>query len=363
MLDLQTFVLSNLNWREKLVEPPYCLKIQDKEGYVMFSYNMIDSDFSIKLVRESRGIILDSADNFNVACMAFEKFFHYSDKLAAKIDFASARIEEKVDGSILKWWYAKRLNCWMLSTNNMIDAREATVSKDFNKTFNDLFEEAMSKLTLDVSKLIKSEYFQYTFVFEIVSPYNRIVVPYRDVAIYHIGIRNNITLQEEHVDVGIQKPTIYTFNTLEDCIAHAKQLPFNEEGYVVVDKFWNRIKVKSVNYLAAHHMKNNGVVTYSRVLDMIRAEQHDDFLAIFPEYSEHFDKVIPKWSEFLKQCASDIEFASNNPFPTRKDYAVWAKRHKYPALLFAWLDKKVKTVSEYIKDVQSEKLLKLMGME
>jgi len=325
---------------------------------------MIDSNFSLKIVQEARGIILDSTDNFKVVCFSFMKFFNAQEQLAAKIDWASAEVQEKRDGSLIKCWYSERTikphreSGWMVSTSGMIDARDAEASKDFNKTFYDLFVIAASKVGLSLSDLNKD----YTYMFELTSPYNRVVVPYSETEIYHIGTRNNLTHQELDIDIGIKKPKKYTFYSLEDCIENAKNLPFKEEGFVVVDKFWSRVKVKSVNYLAAHHMKNNGVVTYSRVLDMIRAEQHDDFLAIFPEYKEHFEVVLPKYVDLLKQCVCDIEWASQNPFPTRKEYAVWATRHKYPALLFAWLDKKIKTSEEFIKNVPSEKLLKIMGL-
>jgi len=356
MLELQQFILSNPNWRGTLSQPPYCLKINEKEGLVILNYNTIDSNFLLKLVQEARGIILDSTDNFKVVCYSYNKFFNAQDPLAAKIDWASAEVQEKLDGSLLKVWYARKE--WHVSTNGMIDARDAEASKDFNKTFYDLFIEAKAKTTLDFDTLNKD----YTYMFELTSPYNRVVVPYSETEISHIGTRDNISFKEYELDIGIKKPKKYKFGSLEECVENAKKLPFNEEGYVVVDKFWSRVKVKSVNYLAAHHMKNNGVVTYSRVLDMIRAEQHDDFLAIFPEYSEHFEKVLPKYVDLLKQCACDIEWASQNPFPTRKEYAVWATHHKYPALLFAWLDKKIKTPEEFIKNVPSEKLLKLMGI-
>jgi hypothetical protein len=95
---------------------------------------------------------------------------------------------------------------------------------------------------------------------------------------------------------------------------------------------------------------------------MIRAEQHDDFLSIFPEYAKHFDTVLIKYQLLLHECSSSIEYAQNNKFPTRKDFAAWATRHKYPALLFSWLDGRVKKVEDYLKEVPSDKLLKVMGL-
>jgi len=44
-------------------------------------------------------------------------------------------------------------------------------------------------------------------------------------------------------------------------VAAAEALPFDEEGYVVVDANWHRAKVKSLAYLQVHHLADNGNVS------------------------------------------------------------------------------------------------------
>ena len=46
---------------------------------------------------------------------------------------------------------------------------------------------------------------QNTYMFELVSPYNRIVVPHESIDLYNIGTRDNVTLHELEVDIGIKK--------------------------------------------------------------------------------------------------------------------------------------------------------------
>ena len=76
MLNLQTFIRENENWRELISEKPYCIKVTEKEGLVCFKYSQIDSDFNEPLVRECRGIILEK-DTWNVVAYAFNKFFNF----------------------------------------------------------------------------------------------------------------------------------------------------------------------------------------------------------------------------------------------------------------------------------------------
>ena len=57
MLELQKFILKNPNnWEDLLSNSPYYLKIKRKDGLVIFNYNQIKSDFSLAIVKESRGV-------------------------------------------------------------------------------------------------------------------------------------------------------------------------------------------------------------------------------------------------------------------------------------------------------------------
>ena len=75
MLELQKFMQEHDNWAELLAAEPYNLKISYYEKLVMFKYNQLTADFSIPLVREARGIILERKSPYRVICWPFEKFF------------------------------------------------------------------------------------------------------------------------------------------------------------------------------------------------------------------------------------------------------------------------------------------------
>jgi len=98
---LVDYIKAHPAWRKELVEKPYCLTIKDKGQYTIFSYSQIDSDFYNKVVRVSRGIILKDVDTDPVVvCHAFDKFGNYGEGYADTIDWASARVQEKVDGCL-----------------------------------------------------------------------------------------------------------------------------------------------------------------------------------------------------------------------------------------------------------------------
>ena len=62
---------------------------------VQFRYDQIDSPMGLRMCQEARGVILDSADNWNVVARPFDKFFNVEEGHAAKIDWSTARAQEK----------------------------------------------------------------------------------------------------------------------------------------------------------------------------------------------------------------------------------------------------------------------------
>lgn len=358
LLKLIEFINNHPNWEELLQQKPYCITIKRKDNFIIFNYNQIESDFYNPIVKECRGIILENK-TFKPVCVPFFKFANYGEGYADKIDWSSARVQEKVDGSLIKVWYCN--GEWHVSTNGMIDAEDAPIQGcTAYSNYYDLFMEALKKYNFSFDNLNKN----YTYMFELVSPYTRIVVYYPEIDIRHIGTRDNITLQELDIDIGIPKPKQYNFSSLEECVKNAKQLPFSQEGYVVVDANWHRIKVKSLAYLAVHHLKNNGQLVKARVLDLIRTNEHHEFLSYFPEYIDDFKAIEEKYNNFMRNVLKSIEEAKEikSKVQTRKDYALWATKQIYPPILFMYYDGKIdkNNIQKYIQDMPTDKLLQLI---
>lgn len=315
VLNLINFIKNNINWKKLLSEPPYCIKMQEDDNFILLKYDQINSDFSNDIVKECRGIILDK-NNLKVVCFPFVKFFNVDEPNADNIDWNSARVQEKIDGSIMKLWYYNEK--WRLSTNGCINADNAELSFKTNKykTFGDLFWDIFDKNILN--RLNKNR----TYMFELVSPYNRVVVEYNRLDLYHIGTRNNITMDELEEDIGIKKPIQYKLNSEEEVKNAANKLKLDHEGYVVVDKYYHRVKIKSPLYVKAHYMVSSGF-NANKIIDLIRENEQEEFLAYFPYYrpditlmediiQNYIDKITNNWKDIIK-------FKRNNPI--RKDIA------------------------------------------
>lgn len=359
---LLEFINSNPDWKQQLQQSPYNITIREDNGFVLFMYG-IGSDFSIPLVLECRGIIIRE-ETKDIVCFPFTKFFNVQEQYAAKVDWDSAVVQEKIDGSIIKLWYDFKNDGWIVSTNGTIYAEDAelmTPNTDI-KNFLDLFTYAenlnnINPLLMDTNK---------TYIFELVSPYNKIVVPYTEIKLYHIGTRNNETLEECDDWIGVQQPHRYSFTSLEECLESCEKMPFDEEGYVVVDKNFNRVKIKSPAYVAAHHLRGNGIVTKNSVLDVIRLNGEDDFLSIYPEYKKDFDSIFDKLGNFIIRVEDDwVNFLNRFPYYKnvhRKELAEYIKNLKYPSVVFLLLDNKINldNLFDWIMGLPNDKILRLI---
>lgn len=355
-LALIQFIQKHNNWEEILTEKPYYLKINRDNGFILFKYDQIKSDFSLDIVKESRGIILNE-DTLEVVCYPFIKFFNIDEPYADKIDWNTSQVQEKIDGSLIKLWYK---NGWKVSTNNTINAFKCELSNNTgeHKTFGGLFKSLLGEDILYDLNL------NYTYMFELVSPYNKVVISYPEPDIYHIATRDNITGKEINCNIGIKKPKIYSLKTEKEIRNAAENLPFNEEGYVVVDKDYNRVKVKSPAYVNAHRLVNNHMVNNEKVLDLIRRNEQDEFLSYFPEYKKDFERINKLYNIFktyMYRAEIRIKRRIKNE-PDKKLFALWLKNKlpDYMTMGFMLRDNKISKYEEYLDGLTSSKIIERM---
>ena len=83
--------------KAELEAEPLNINVRDTGPLYICKYSQIDSNFSYKIVRQCRGIILEKGSN-KVVARAFDKFFNMPEVHADKVDFATASVQEKVDG-------------------------------------------------------------------------------------------------------------------------------------------------------------------------------------------------------------------------------------------------------------------------
>jgi len=389
-LKLQEFIRSNPDWERILSEKPYSLIIQRDEvlgrKLVLFKYNQIESDMSLGLVKECRGIILDE-DTLEPVCVPFFKFFNAGEPNAAEVDWNTAWTSTKLDGSLTK--VVKLGDNLLVSTNGTIDAYKAPVQEQIGfvgKTFGGLFEmallnaqkKAMSGRACCDWYLTPIQWLApmleegYTYMFELTSPYNKIVVSWPEPKLWFIGCRDNKTLKEiRYSDHPLSKvfdtPETFPLTNLNEVKAAAEKLDCNHEGFVVCDGDFNRLKVKSELYVRLHHICNNHVLSFERGIELVRENELDEVLTYFPEFREHLEKIRDDIAVLVVKLDSAWrKFSDARPgLETRKDQAVFISSKdcfgKFSGVGFALLDGKVSSAEEWINSVPARRLVQILG--
>lgn len=265
----------------------------------LFKYSLDSKqiDFYHPLTRESRGVIIDTEQN-EVVCNPFQKFGNYGESYSQNIDWESAIVSEKLDGSLIKLWYNYKAETWVMSTNGSIDAYHAD-SMSTGLTFGGLIEKCVNYN--DVLALITSNSLNTskTYMFELVGDNNVIVVQsYPENMLHLIGIRNNNTGQEDDIyefaknhQVAVPKKYNFADLTLENIIDFldtkdkkygTDTTSIDYEGFVITDKDHRRIKVKSERYVALHKFVNGGNISIKTLFPLIRDGNIDDLIGIYP---------------------------------------------------------------------------------
>lgn len=331
MLNVQKFCREHDDWEKLLSASPYYIKIKkNHEGLILFNYTQGASDSFDPIVKECRGLVLDS--NFNIVRCGFMRFFNFGEAAAADIDWANSWATEKMDGTLIFLYY---FNGWRIGTRNTFDATEASLDNANYKNFMQVFSRAVINYQdFSFDCLNKS----YTYCLELCSPVSRVVVAYKDFTLTHLLTRDNNTLEEVDENIGIPKPKYYDCRSLEDYQALVKQLDNEEhEGIVVKDTHNNRVKMKTDTFFNLHYMCNNHNFSFERVFKILRQGEEAEFLAYFPEYRDWFSTVqmrIAAATRILEDIYTEVEqYKRRNPMQSRRDFAREYGKDKYFPLL------------------------------
>jgi len=403
-LAIQWFIEQHSDWEKLLQEKPYCITISRDVVFgkklIMFKYSQIDSDFKIELVRECRGLVLDE-ETLEPVCIPFFKFGNYGESYCPKIDWSSCWVGEKLDGSLIK--IVKLSDKLLISTNGTIDAFKAPIAEQIGctaKSFGDLVVEALfkeyqvnmdkiGKSTVDDEVVAPIEWLASlldegkTYMFELTSPFNKVVVTWHETRLNFLGVRDNLTFQETYFSDHRLKdcfntPKVFPLKSIDECIAAAEKLDCNNEGYVVCDKNFNRVKVKSPTYVALHHIKNNNVLSFVRGVEIVRKNELEEILTYFPEFAEHLNKIKEDYDAFISELDeaqvkldawikangfTDQKWWIQSGGQKRKDLAIWVMSNikKFSGFAFGYVDDKIQDAEAYLKSLTSDKIAIALG--
>ena len=279
----------------------------------------------------NRSIVVDK-NTLQVYSCGWPKFFNYgesSELYPNIIDYTDINVFNKMDGSLVICDYVN--DVFSMRTRGTADYRSQENYKDF---------EALRIIYPRLLDVVR-EYNHISFLFEIETPNNVIVIRSNDIKFTFLGAINKkelTCLSENEIDylavrMGVNRPKKHKFSGLSELNADVKNW-IGEEGVVVsYNKNQNRIKIKSDWYTKLHRLAT-GIKNVNHLIDLWidygyqSRENFEHLLAtsydweIVVSLKKLMDEMFEKW-ENIQNKLQDIRFFINeNKTLSRKEIAI-----------------------------------------
>ena len=345
---------------------------------ILLKYNQLSTPSLMAKpeVQECRGLILENG-TWDVLSMSFKKFFNSEEGNAHKIDWNTAHVLEKIDGSMIQVYYDWKKQQWFAGTTGTAEG-EGEVNNKLGTTFNQLFWKTISEkyTKFRIEWLDK----KCCYVFELTTPYNIVVKPHGESCVTLLTARNLITLKEatreELLECGkaLHLPVVKSYDlnakNIGDLIKTFDGMIWYDEGYVVVDANHNRVKIKNPAYVAVHHLK--GKTAEHNILTIVKFNEIEEFVSTFPERKNelyklktNYDALVAKlnsvWDELKTLRPKNITPQEKKKY-AQAVFEVCDKREvkNFTGLYFGLADGKVSSVEEFVANYDDKALYKIL---
>lgn len=192
-----------------------------------------------------------------------------------------------------------------------------------------------------------------------------------------IGIRNLDTLQEELVSESFLNWDVvqsFPINSLDDAMFMCQKMnPMQQEGFVITDANFNRVKLKSPQYVAIGHLgltpeeieaKGLDIKKYDAdaqgkwMIKIIQTNEQSEFLTYYPQYKEIYDRLK---SNFDSLCSeSEALYDSVKDITDQKEYALKLKGNQFSGIFFQLKSGKLASIRDGFKATDPAKLYKVI---
>ena len=238
--------------------------------------------------KHMRSVVVNYAGE--VISAGFPKFTNWGenpDHFPVPNSLKHCTVVEKLDGSLLI--VSKYNGQYILRTRGTVDASIMANGHEL-EIFKNAILKKLDELPVDVTGS-----WNYSMLFEWVSPINKIVLNYGDEPDWYlVGVVNHInyslqmqdTLNEFARVADLKRPATYTFSSVQDLLKDVDQWR-GKEGVVVYSKNDQMLhKVKAMQYLKCHAFKSNA--TFENTIEMF-------FEFDMPSYQDFEVKLIEKF--------------------------------------------------------------------
>jgi T4 RnlA family RNA ligase len=272
-----------------------------------------------------RGLVLDN--NYRPIARPLPKFFNLQE-YQGKIPDGVPNIYEKLDGSLIILFHYQ--GQWEVASRGSFASEQAHMARAL------LADRQAEVATLDP---------EYTYLFEIIYPNNRIVVDYGDARrlVLLAAVHTETGVELEHHQVNwIDRAETYPATTLPEWITSidSRQAELhNQEGFILRWPNGFRLKYKLADYVRLH-----------RIITRVQAKDIWECLSQNQDLDQFLDSVPDEFYNWVKDTKLELEtkyhaietecLQAFKDLGDRKETALYFQTQKYPGVLFLMLDKR-----------------------
>ncbi len=331
---IRALMRERADWLEHLQEH-YRIKATRSEcgRLVSLKYNQLESPMHEALVAQCRGMVVDTIAG-EVLAWPYDKFWNYGEPLADSIDWGTAIVQEKLDGSLMIVYFDPQHDDWRVASSGHPTAG-GVFDADASRSFAQGFWATWSELGL-----ARPQERGACYMFELCTEQNRVVVRHDRPRIVLHGARLAGGRELTYAEVaelaarqGWEHARTFPVTTAEQALATAAELDgMATEGYVVVDGAGRRLKIKSPRYVALHHLK--GEATPRRAIELWISGETSELLACFPELAAVIVPVQELLEATIATALAETRRLCADPALTQKDFAFAVKDEAWGAIAF-----------------------------
>jgi len=343
------------------LEKKYSIIVRQHSLYpnlYLLKYNQIESNISLPMVQACRGIIVDKDNDWKPVCYPYNKFFNYLETHAFPVNWANSQVFEKLDGSLCQLYYYNDM--WHIATSGSPDASGSVNMGEF--TFKELFWRVWKELDYDLPKQTDKCYF-----FELMTKHNRIVISHPNDRLVLHGARDMNHYQELWPQQVVAEQNLnwevvqtYNFNSKEEVLDNVANMNgLEQEGFVVCDRNFNRVKVKCKDYVRLHYVVSG--MTTRKMLQIIQKAESEEWLVHFGEWRKIHNQIKAVYERAITETEELWKRFGN--IKEQKVFAMHIKDLKHFSALFSIRSGKARNARDFYSKMHIKRLEEFLNLQ
>jgi RNA ligase len=317
------------------VEEGYISKVEGPDRFRLYNYTS-KTQWNRAWDRETmacRGLVVDREGR--IQSRPFPKFFNLSEHSQDGVPglvVTPFRVFEKLDGSLIIGSSRPDPQPPLFTTRGSFESTQA-------KAAAGIWADSYGDVVIPEGE---------TWCFELIAPWNRIVVDYGATEDLILLARiDNATGRNLDIDEAPWPGNVarsFDFTEFKQVTEACAALGPNEEGFVLLFEHGQRVKVKGAEYMRLHRLLTG--VSAKSIWECLAADDQATFELLVDRVPDEFHAWVTSTADALHAQRTAIELESRaalagvQGLPTRKDQALALVDHPHRSIVFSMLDGK-----------------------